>query len=86
MKSNLPPIPEEKESKGVNKQEKFREIAKKRTLKAINAIRLVGNCASPAYEYTEDQVNKIVTALSDAVVEMESRFSKSGPSPPSFSL
>lgn len=51
---------------------KFKEMADKRTAKAMQYIRLLGNLASPNYVYTTDQAAKIVDALQqevDAVFE-----------------
>lgn len=60
------------------KRAKFRELAEKRTNKALEAIRLIGNLANrQTYTYDEAEVRKVVRALRDAVSEVESRFTKS---------
>lgn len=46
-----------------SKEEKFIELAQKRVGRAMVAIRLVGNLASPNYKYTKEQTDKIVSAL-----------------------
>lgn len=51
---------------------KFKEMADKRTAKAMQYIRMLGNLASPNYVYTQEQAAKIVDALQqevDAVFE-----------------
>lgn len=60
------------------KREKFRELAEKRTNKALDAIRLIGNLSNTAtYSYEPDETKKIIKALRDAVSEVESRFGTS---------
>ena len=47
-----------------NKREKFVRIAEARTNKAIDMIRLIGNCSNKSnYDYTEKDVNKIFDTL-----------------------
>ena len=58
------------------KHEKFRELAEKRTNKALEAVRLIGNLSNrQTYVYEEAEVRKIVKALRDAVSDVEGRFS-----------
>ena len=58
------------------KQAKFRELAEKRTNKALEAIRLIGNLSNrQTYVYEDAEVRKIVKALRDAVSDVEGRFS-----------
>jgi len=46
------------------KRERFVRIAEARTNKAIDMIRLIGNCANKStYDYTEKDVNKIFDTL-----------------------
>ncbi|MXN63283.1 hypothetical protein GR183_00065 [Stappia sp. GBMRC 2046] len=59
------------------KRAKFRELAEKRTNKALEAIRLIGNLSNrQTYVYEDDEVRKIVKALRDAVSEVELRFGR----------
>ena len=59
------------------KHAKFRELAEKRTNKALETIRLIGNLSNrQTYVYEEAEVRKIVKALRDAVSEVEARFGK----------
>ena len=61
-----------------NKRAKFRELAEKRTNKALEAVRLIGNLSNrQTYVYEEAEVRKIVKALRDAVSEIETRFNTS---------
>lgn len=60
------------------KHAKFRELAEKRTNKALEAVRLIGNLSNrQTYMYQEAEVRKIVRALRDAVADVEARFGKS---------
>ena len=70
------------------KRAKFRELAEKRTNKALEALRLIGNLSNrQTYVYEEAEVRKIVKALRDAVSEMEARFGRtSGRSGGEFKL
>ena len=58
------------------KHAKFRELAEKRTNKALEAIRLIGNLSNrQTYVYEDAEARKIVKALRDAVSDVEGRFS-----------
>jgi hypothetical protein len=66
------------ESNIEKKHVKFRELAEKRTNKALEAIRLIGNLSNrQTYSFEEPEVRKIVKALRDAVADVEARFSPS---------
>ena len=57
---------------------RFRELAEKRTNKALEAVRLVGNLSNrQTYAYEDAEVRKIVKALRDAVADIEARFGTS---------
>lgn len=46
------------------KRERFVRLAEARTNKIIDMMRLLGNCSSRAnYEYTDEDVRKIFTAI-----------------------
>jgi hypothetical protein len=60
------------------KREKFRQLAQKRTNKALEALRLIGNLSNrQIYAYEDTEVRKIVKALRDAISDIEARFGKS---------
>jgi hypothetical protein len=62
---------------GDSRREKFRQLAEKRTNKALEAIRVVGNLSNrQTYKFEDTEVRKILKALRDAVSEIEARFSK----------
>jgi hypothetical protein len=61
------------------KRDKFVELAVKRVTRAIKDMRLVGNLSNrSAYEYSEDDVKKIVRALQKEVDTVKARFSENG--------
>jgi len=70
------------------KREKFVRLAEARVSKAMQSIRLIGNLNNrSAYEYSEDDVRKIVKALNSEVEAMAARFRQTeGRSRPEFKL
>jgi len=55
-----------------SKREVFERLAAKRTNAVIRRIRILSNCSNPyAYEYTDDDVRKIFSAI-----EQELRLAK----------
>lgn len=62
-----------------SKREKFVSLANNRVNRALKDIRLIGNLSNRgAYEYSEDDIRKIVRALQREVDAMRVRFG--GPS------
>ena len=60
------------------KREKFVRLAEKRTENILNNIRLLGNLANTSnYEYTDEDVSKIIKALKTALSDLEHSFSSS---------
>ncbi len=50
------------------KRRRFCKIAENRTNYILDALRLLGNCANKAnYEYTEEQVQAMFTAIEEAL-------------------
>lgn len=57
------------------KHEKFKELAKKRTLNAMDAIQKIGDLSNKkTYAWEEKDISKIVKALKNAVSDMEREF------------
>ena len=80
---------EEKEVKNVegeSKSAKFKRLASKRVVNAISKIELIANLAAPSYEYTPDEVAKILTALQGSVDKVKAAFSKQKIEKTSFQL
>jgi len=67
---------EEKGVTGESKSDKFKRLASKRVVNAISKIELITNLASPGYEYTPEEVTKILTALQGSVDKVKAAFSK----------
>jgi hypothetical protein len=62
-----------------NKRSKFIELATKRVNRSIKDLRLIGNLSNrSAYEYSEDDVRKIIRALQREVDAVKSRFAGPG--------
>lgn len=62
---------------GETKEEKFKRIAEARTLRILNDLRLLGNCAnSGVYSYTFQDVNKIFSTMDKEVKRIKSLFDK----------
>ena len=58
-----------------SKHPKFRELAEKRTIKALKAIGRIGNLSNRSlYEWEDAEVRKIVEALKNATAVVEARF------------
>jgi len=66
----------EKDAAGESKSDKFKRLASKRVVNAIQKIELITNLAAPSYEYTPEEVAKILTALQGSVDKVKAAFSK----------
>ena len=59
------------------KREKFVRLAEARTNKIIDLLQLLGNCSNAsAYDYTQQDVEKIFSAIETGVREAKKKFSK----------
>ena len=59
------------------KRDKFVRLAEARTNKIIDMLQLLGNCSnSNAYDYTQQDVDKIFVAIENEVREAKKKFSK----------
>jgi ribosomal protein L7/L12 len=66
-------------SEKLDKREKFIRLAEARTKNAIKAIRVISKLGNKnAYEFTENDVNKISKALFREIEAMKTRMSSSG--------
>ncbi len=65
-------------SKGLEtKRERFVRLAEARTNKIIDMLQLLGNCSnSSAYDYTQQDVDKIFVAIEVEVREAKKKFNK----------
>ena len=59
------------------KRDKFGRLAEARTNKIIDMIQLLGNCSNlGAYDYTQQDVDKIFTVIENELREAKKKFSK----------
>lgn len=59
------------------KREKFVRLAETRTNKIIDMLQLLGNCSnSSAYDYLQEDVDKIFSAIESEVKEARKKFNK----------
>ena len=57
------------------KRERFVRLAEARTNKILEMMRLLGNCSSKSnYEYSDDDVRQIFTALEKELKNTKNRF------------
>jgi hypothetical protein len=61
--------------KDQEKRERFKRLAEYRTNEILKRLRVLGNCSNKsAYEYTEDEVNRIFSEIEKRVKEVRSKF------------
>lgn len=59
------------------KREKFVRLAEARTNKIIDMLQLLSNCSnSSVYDYTQEDVDKIFSAIESEVKEARKKFNK----------
>ena len=70
-----------------SRHDRFVRLAEKRTQRAIDAIRLIGNLSHRSnYEFSEAEVRKIMKALEEELRLTRERFSKAGDTRMGFKL
>lgn len=73
MKNGGNYMPKERETK----RQKFVRLAEARTNKIMDMLQLLGNCSnSSAYDYTQEDVDKIFSAIESEVKEARKKFNK----------
>tara|TARA_B100001964_G_C14155796_1_gene564216 strand:+ start:56 stop:274 length:219 start_codon:yes stop_codon:yes gene_type:complete len=69
------------------KDKKFKEFAEYRTNQALKYIRLLGNLSNKrAYQYTQTQVDKIVSTLNKEITNLKRKLSSGSEEDKSFKL
>ncbi len=59
------------------KRDKFVRLAEARTNKIIDMLQLLGNCSNTsAYDYTQQDIDKIFGAIENEVREAKKKFNK----------
>ncbi len=67
---------ETQDVKGESKSDKFKRLATKRVKNAISKVELIANLSGSSYEYTPEEVEKILNALQGSVDKVKAAFSK----------
>lgn len=63
--------------KNETKNEKFKRIASARTLRILDDLRLLGNCANTgSYIYDEEDISKIFTTVDKELKRVKTLFNK----------
>ncbi len=58
-----------------NKRERFKRLGAYRTNEILKKLKVLGNCSNrSAYEYTEEEINRIFSEIDRAVKETKSKF------------
>ena len=71
----------------VDKKANFIRIAEARTNKIIESITLLGNLSNTSYyEYTQDQIDSMFSAIQEELDIQKKRFADSGPKKKKFRL
>ena len=65
------------EKKSESKRDRFVRLAEARTNKIIDMLQLLGNCAiTNTYEYTQQDVDQIFSAIETALREAKKKYQK----------
>lgn len=57
------------------KRERFKKLAVYRTNEVLKRLKILGNCANrSAYDYTEEEVNKIFSEIERKAREVKAKF------------
>lgn len=57
------------------KKERFKRLAESRTNEVLKKIQVLGNCSNrSAYDYSEDEINKIFSIIEKTVKETRAQF------------
>lgn len=69
------------------RRERFKRIAGARTNKILDMVKLLGNCSNTGnYEYSEDDIKKIFSAIESELKNAKAQFSKQNSKNKKFSL
>ena len=70
-----------------SKRERFRRVASRRTNEVLKKLAILGNCANrSAYEYTDDEINKIFNEIEKVLRMTKMKFHMSKNSKKEFKL
>lgn len=58
-----------------NKRERFKRLAATRTNEVLKRVKILSNCANrSAYDYSEEEIVKIFSAIEKSIKEARSKF------------
>ena len=58
-----------------SKRERFKRLAEYRTNEVLKRLKVLGNCSNrSAYDYSEEEINKIFSEIERTVRETKSKF------------
>lgn len=58
-----------------NKKDRFKRLATYRTNEVLKKLKVLGNCSNrSAYDYNEEDINKIFNAIDKSVKETKAKF------------
>jgi len=58
-----------------NKRERFKRLVTRRTNSVLQKLKVLGNCSNrSAYDYTEEDINKIFSEIERRVRETKAKF------------
>ena len=64
------------EKKSESKRDRFVRLAEAMTNKIIDMLQLLGNCANTTYEYTQQDVDQIFSAIQTELREAKKKYQK----------
>lgn len=68
-------MPRRKIPTNETKRDKFLRLATQRTKEVLNRLRVLGNCGNrQVYQYTEDDVEKIFSAIDKQLKDVKAKF------------
>ena len=68
-------MPRKKLNINENKRERFLRLASQRTQEVLSRLRILGNCSNRSvYDYTEDDIDKILDAVKEQLKSTEAKF------------
>jgi hypothetical protein len=63
-----------------NRASRFKRVAERRTDNILKAIRILGNCSNKsAYQYSDEEVQKIFRVIDEQLRSTKARFHRSRP-------
>jgi len=59
----------------INKKDRFKRLATSRTTEVLKRLQILSNCSNrSAYDYSEEEINKIFSTIERAVKDSKAKF------------